>query len=69
MTTGATGDGQLAKQKTDGEEAIGGERVCARENFTEVHWNCNRGQRTRVNFGGGRGEGQSHMLRTGKEVP
>ena len=69
VTTGAAGGGQSTKQKKDGEEAIGGERDYVRANCTEVHWNCTEGQRTRMNLGGGRGGDQSHLLRTGKEVP
>ena len=49
MTTRAAGGGRSNKQKTDGEEAIGGERKYAREISLG-------GKGTRLNLGGGRGE-------------
>ena len=66
VTTGTAGGGRPTKRKTDGEEAIGGERGYALENGTEVHCNCTGGKGTRVNLGGGRGGDQSHFLRTVK---
>ena len=55
MTTGAAGGGQSNKQKTDGEEAIGGDREYAQANCTELHCDCNGAQVTQVNLGGRRG--------------
>ena len=48
VTTGAAGGGRSTKQKTDGEEAIGGDRDYARVM-------CLGGQGTQVNLRGGRG--------------